>query len=68
MEVEDEFHFILKCPVYVDIRKRYIKKYYWERPSAIKLTQLLSVNNVKELCALGKYIRDAFKLRSNLLR
>ena len=68
LDVEDEFHFILKCPVYVDIRKKYIKKYYWERPSAFKLTQLLSVNNVKELCALGKYIRDAFKLRSNLLR
>ena len=67
VEIEDEFHFILKCPVYVDLRKKHIKKYYWERPSVFKLTQLISSNNVKELCALGKYIRDAFQLRSTLL-
>ena len=66
-DIEDEFHFVLMCPVYVDLRKKYIKKYYWERPSVIKLTQLLSVNNVSELCSLGKYIRDAFQLRSNIL-
>ena len=66
-DIEDEFHFVLMCPVYVDLRKKYIKKYYWERPSVFKLTQLLSVNNVSELCSLGKYIRDAFQLRSNLL-
>ena len=29
--------------------------------------KILSVNNVKELSSLGKFIRDAFKLRSSLL-
>ena len=66
-DIEDEFHFVLKCPVYCDLRKKYIKHYYWRRPSVFKLVQLLSVNNVKELCSLGKFIRDAFKLRSSLL-
>ena len=66
LDIEDEFHFVLKCPVYCDLRKKYIKHYYWRRPSVFKLVQLLSVNNVKELCSLGK-IRDAFKLRSSLL-
>ena len=33
-----------------------------------KLTHLLSVNNIlSEMCSFGKYIRDAFQLRSNLL-
>ena len=67
LDIEDEFHFVLKCPVYCDLRKKYIKQYYWRRPSVFKLVQLLSVNNVKELCSLGKFIRDAFKLRSSLL-
>ena len=67
-DIEDEFHFVLKCPAYRDLRKKYIKQYYWRRPSVFKLVQLLSVNNIKDLCLLGKYLRDAFNLRSNLLR
>ena len=39
-----------------------MKHYYWRRPSVFKLVELLGVNNVKELCALGKFIRDSFRL------
>ena len=28
-EIEDEYHFILQCPIYETIRKQYIKKYYY---------------------------------------
>ena len=28
-DIEDEFHFVLKCPHFHDIRCKYIKKYYW---------------------------------------
>ena len=52
--LEDEFHFVLQCTKYNDLRKKYIKKYYWHRPSTFKLVQLLSVKNRKELCNLGK--------------
>jgi hypothetical protein len=27
--VEDEYHFILQCEKYIDVRRRYLKKYYW---------------------------------------
>ena len=27
-DVEDEYHFILKCPCFLDIRKKFIKKYF----------------------------------------
>jgi hypothetical protein len=36
-DVEDEFHFILKCPKYQEIRNLYIKKYYFGRPRVFKL-------------------------------
>jgi hypothetical protein len=26
---EDEFHFILKCPKYADLRNLYVKKYFF---------------------------------------
>jgi hypothetical protein len=54
--IEDEFHLILKCKKYDDIRKKYIKPYYWKKPSAFKLVQLLSVCNIKELNNIIKKI------------
>ena len=35
-DVEDEFHFMLKYPVYSPIRKQLITGYYWRRPSMYK--------------------------------
>ena len=40
--VEDEYHFILQCEKYIDVRRRYLKKYYWQMPSCFELIQLLS--------------------------
>ena len=64
-DVEDEFHFILKCPFYKELREKYIKVFYYRIPSVFKLTKLLSVNNVKELCNLGKYLYFATRKRKN---
>jgi hypothetical protein len=55
-DIEDEYHFILECSKYVEIRRKYIKPYYCINPSAFKLTQLLSVQNIKELNNLGIYM------------
>ena len=50
-----------------ELRIKYIKKYYYNRPSVFKLVQLLSINNVKQLCNLGKFLYRATKERSKLL-
>ena len=60
-DIECEHHFILECSKYVEIRRKYIKPYYCINPSAFKLTQLLSVQNIKELNNLGKYLYVAEK-------
>ena len=44
-DVEDEFHFILICPYYIEIRRQFIKLYFYNRPSVYKLTQLLDTKN-----------------------
>jgi hypothetical protein len=64
-DIEDEYHFILECSKYVEIRRKYIKPYYCINPSAFKLTQLLSVQNIKELNNLGKYLYVAGKIRNS---
>ena len=40
-KVDDEFHFLLECGSYSQIRKKYIKKYFWDRPNMIKLKELM---------------------------
>ena len=66
-DIEDEFHFILKRPIYNNLRVNYIKNYYYRRPSVFKLVQLLSVNNVKIINNLGKYLYLASNRRCQLL-
>ena len=51
---------------FVGMGHKYIKSYYRTRPSVFKLVQLLSTENVKELCNLGKFLINAYKLRENL--
>ena len=64
-DIEDEFHFILKCPFYSNLRHTYIKPYYYRNPSVFKLVQLMSVQNVRELRNLGKYLLLACKLKNS---
>ena len=43
--IEDEFHFILECSRYADIRQKYISKYYWSRPNLLKFNELMTSSN-----------------------
>ena len=65
--IEDEFHFILECPVYNNIRMQYIPNWYRTRPNMIKLIDLLSSTNVQLLYRLANYLIKAFEKRNTLL-
>ena len=56
--VEDEYHFILVCPVYANFRRKYIKEYYYKRPSMFNTENYITMSN------LGKFIFNSMKLRS----
>lgn len=66
-DLEDEYHFTIICPVYSDIRKQYIQKYYYIRPSVIKFITLMNSTNRKTLNNLALYIIKAFQLRNSLM-
>jgi len=66
-DIEDEKHFVLKCPMYQGFRSYFIKPYYSGKHFLHKYIQLLGSNNFKELCHLGKFIFLALKLRSDML-
>ena len=58
--LEDEYHFVLICDKYTDLRSKYIKKYYYRRPSMQKFISLITSQNKKQLYNLGIYLYKAF--------
>ena len=42
VHVEDEFHFLLVCPLYNDLRQKYIPRYYFNPPLVHKFRILIS--------------------------
>ena len=64
--LEDEFHFIIECPLYNDLRNIYIKRYYWQRANMPKFIQLLSSENIRVIKNLAIFIEKAFKKREQV--
>ena len=62
-ELEDEFHFLLVCPAYKELRQKYFKKYYYNKPNMIKLIELLNSEKVKILNAIGIFYTKAIDKR-----
>ena len=66
--IEDEYHFLLVCPVYRDLRQKYLKKYYYTWASINKFKLLLTSKSETIIKQLGHYLIQAFQRRSNLNR
>ena len=65
-DIEDEFHFVLICPSYQNLRMQFIKRFYYRNPSMMKFVQLLNSTG-KTLKNLALYISKAFEERNLLL-
>ena len=64
---EDEFHFVLECQLYQDLRNEYIKRYFWNRPNIPKFIELLQLENKKTIKKLSVYIYKSFMKRNESL-
>ena len=64
--IEDEFHFLFECCLYTDIRKKYVKKYYWKNPNILKFIELLKTENKSIIKNVSMFIHKAFEIRNNL--
>ena len=54
--IENEYHFLLICPKYSDLRNKYIKRYYFTWPTIQKFTNLMSKNSKFIVNNLSKFI------------
>jgi len=63
--IEDEYHFVLECLMYKDLRNVYIPVYYRSRPNMQKFVELITNKNenvIKKLCV---FVHKAFIIRSH---
>ena len=66
-DIEDEYHFVLVCSVYSQIRQKYIRPFYYIRPSVYKFTMLMQTKHTATLKKIGKYVYESFALRKSLI-
>ena len=66
-EVEDEYHFVLICPKYMPLRKKFISDFFDTKPSMYKLDTLMRSNNNETLTKLVFFIRSALTIRFDSL-
>ena len=62
-KIEDEFHFLLVCPKYRDLRCKYFKRYYCHWPTLYKFENIMLSTSNKVIVKLAKYIYHASKCR-----
>ncbi len=65
--VESEFHFLLICPLYKELRSKYIKKYYRTWPNLNKFRDLMKNNSTTIMKNLAAFIYHANIKRTNAL-
>jgi len=66
-DVEDEYHFVLICFIYLHFRKHFIMSFLFKRPSVHMFIELMQSPNKHTLINLGKYVYEAFVLRKSLV-
>lgn len=63
--VENEYHFLLTCPLYKDLRKKFLPNFYCHWPTLNKFDDLMLKKSKSMVLRLSKYIYFAMKLRNS---
>ena len=66
-EVEDEYHFLLLCNAYLDIRQKFIPAKFYTAPNKHKFYVLMATRSDKYILALANYVYYAFEKRKRVL-
>ena len=64
-DIDDEYHFVMCCRKFHDIRMKYLPKYLYTNPSMFKFLNFLNCDNIKLVKKLGLFLHNAFKKYTN---
>ena len=63
--IENEFHFLLICPSYTELRNTHIPRYYRTWPTLTKFKLLIDTNSEMKIRNLATFLYHAFKKRNS---
>ncbi|XP_077994296.1 uncharacterized protein LOC144448021 [Glandiceps talaboti] len=66
IEVEDEYHFLFKCPAWDNLRKRYLQPASYRSPSLYHVNQLMASRDGNTTRNLALFLFHAFKVKDKL--
>ena len=66
-DIEDEYHGILACKYFRDVRKKYIKPFYYQRRNMMKFLDLMTSVSMKNHFRLMLFLKVVFKLYAQTL-
>ncbi len=66
-DIENEFHFLLICTTYLDLRKMYIPIKYYTPATTNKFNKIMSSREEKLIRSIAMFLYYAFERRNALL-
>ena len=66
-KLDDEYHLVVQCAMFTEVRKNYINKYYWSHPSMSKFIELITSEQEHILKKLAAFIYHAFSVKMNII-
>ena len=66
-DIESEIHFILSCPMYYDLRDKYIPRRYVRCPSLFKLSMVFASEDKYLQLRLATFLHKVFDVRNTVL-
>ena len=57
-DIGDEYHYVMRCPVFDELRKLYVPKYFQNRPSVFKFIELMKTEDNHQLFKLARFFKD----------
>ena len=59
-DIEDEYHFVVRCTRFHNLRIKYLPKSLYTNPSMLKFTQFLNSKDLNKMKRLGIFLYQAF--------
>ena len=56
-DIKDEYHIVLICKNFRDVRLKYIKPFYYKKPSMFKFVELVNTTNKRDRFKLMLFLK-----------
>ena len=67
VHVQDEYHIAMICEYFKEVGEKYVKQYYYNKPTMVKFIELMNTHNSKERFRFMLFLKIVFKFYAETL-